>query len=52
MITTIKLPDHLVEQLQQQAIARHRSVEALVIEYIEAALSDDTAVKTRTLRHS
>ena len=41
MTTTITLPERLVEQLQQQAAARHRSVEALVIEYVEAALSDE-----------
>ncbi len=42
MTTTITLPDRLAEQLQQQATVRHRSVEALVIEYVEAALSDET----------
>ncbi|MEO7910420.1 MAG: hypothetical protein ABIV47_12300 [Roseiflexaceae bacterium] len=42
MTTTITLPDRLVEQLQQQASVRHRSVEALVIEYVEAALGDET----------
>lgn len=49
MTTTITLPDRLVEQLEQQAAARHRSVEALVIEYVEAALSDETTDEEESL---
>ncbi|MFL5805749.1 MAG: hypothetical protein ACJ8CR_28930 [Roseiflexaceae bacterium] len=49
MTTTITLPDRLVEQLQQQATARRRSVEALVIEYVEAALTDETTNEEKSL---
>lgn len=40
MTTTITLPDDLAQQLRQQAIARHRTAEALAIEYIAAALTE------------
>ena len=49
MTTTITLPDRLVDQLQQQASIRHRSIEALVIEYVEAALSDETIDEEESL---
>jgi plasmid stability protein len=49
MTTTITLPDHLVAQLQQQATVRHRSVEALVIEYVEAALGDESTEEEESL---
>src|SRR6266540_6737981 len=49
MTTTITLPDRLAEQLQQQATVRHRSVEALVIEYVEAALSDEMTEEEESL---
>lgn len=49
MTTTITLPDHLIRQLQQQARVRHRSVEALVIEYVETALSDEAADEEESL---
>lgn len=40
MTTTITLPDDLAQQLRQQAAVRHRSTEALAIEYIAAALTE------------
>jgi hypothetical protein len=49
MTTIITLPDHLARQLQQQATARHSSVEALVIEYVEAALGDEMAEEEESL---
>ena len=49
MTTTITLPDHLAEQLKQQANMRHRSVEALVIEYVEAALGDESTEEEESL---
>jgi hypothetical protein len=49
MTTTITLPDRLAEQLQQQATARHSSVEALVIEYVEAALGDEITEEEESL---
>ena len=49
MTTTITLPDHLVDQLQQQASIRHRSIEALVIEYVEAALNDELVDEDESL---
>ncbi|MEI7645809.1 MAG: hypothetical protein WCJ55_16170 [Chloroflexales bacterium] len=45
MTTTITLPDHLASQLQRQALVQRRSVESLVIEYIEARLKE-TALPT------
>jgi plasmid stability protein len=47
--TTITLPDYLAKQLQQQAAARHSSVEALVIEYVEAALGDEMTEEAQSL---
>ncbi|MEI8306237.1 MAG: hypothetical protein WCF99_04130 [Chloroflexales bacterium] len=45
MTATITLPDHLASQLQRQALVQHRSMESLVIEYIEARLKE-TALPT------
>jgi hypothetical protein len=42
MTTTITLPDRLADQLQQRADAQQRSVESLVIAYVEAGLTDAT----------
>lgn len=44
MTTTITLPETLAEQLQQQATKRKRSVEALAIEYLTAALTEEASV--------
>jgi plasmid stability protein len=41
MTTTIILPDDLAQQLQQHAMVRRRSAEALAIEYIAAALTEE-----------
>jgi len=38
MTTTIALPDYLVAQLQQRALVQHRSLESLVIEYLETQM--------------
>lgn len=43
MTTLIALPDDVAVQLQHQAAIRNRSVEALAIEYIVAALDEQTA---------
>lgn len=50
MTTTITLPDYLVRQLQQQASARHRSIEALVIEYVETVLGEESAEEEESLQ--
>src|SRR5258705_14012234 len=49
MTTIVTLPDRLAEQLRQQATVRHSSVEALVIEYVEAALGDETTDEEESL---
>jgi hypothetical protein len=49
MTATITLPDRLVRQLQQQASAQQSSIEALVIAYIEAALTDEAADEEASL---
>ncbi|HEY1011110.1 MAG TPA: hypothetical protein VGE07_00300 [Herpetosiphonaceae bacterium] len=38
MATTITLPDHLALRLQQQALAQHRSVEAVAVDLLAHAL--------------
>ena len=43
MTTIITLPDDLAQQLRQQAATRHRSAEALAIEYLAVALSEAAA---------
>ena len=40
MTTAIVLPDPLIKRLEQRAALQRRSVEALVIDYVEAALHD------------
>lgn len=49
MTTTITLPDRLIDQLQQLASIRQSSVEALVIEYVEAALNDESDEEKESL---
>jgi len=38
MTTTVALPNYLVAQLQQRALVQHRSLESLVIEYLETQM--------------
>ena len=38
MTTTIALPDYLAAQLQQRTLVQHRSLESLVIEYLETQM--------------
>jgi hypothetical protein len=47
MTTTIILPDDLAQQLQQQAMIRRRSAEALAIEYIAAALTEKATTQVQ-----
>lgn len=41
MTTSITLPEHLAQRLQQQANAKRLSAEALAAAYIEAGLTED-----------
>jgi predicted transcriptional regulator len=50
MKTTITLPDDLSQQLHQQAVSRKRSAEALAIEYIAAALTEEAATTVEVNR--
>jgi hypothetical protein len=45
MTTTIILPEALAAQVRQRASLHQRSVEALVIEYVESALANDQALE-------
>jgi len=41
MTTSITLPEHLAQRLQQQAKVERLSVEALAVAYIEAGLTEN-----------